>query len=164
MSSLGMFRLLAGLLVALSAGADAYSEEEAQEYLDNYNPRAQFFISEFALAGWDYSTNITHHNLEIVEVEGEEYAEFAAVAAEEANKFTPYLNDYTELVARELEFITDIGDAILDDDDFAHFDEPCTTGLFGLHILLLRVYVLVSVAWTHPARVHTQNKYSFRTS
>nr|XP_006817322.1 PREDICTED: angiotensin-converting enzyme-like [Saccoglossus kowalevskii] len=148
MSSLGMFRLLAGLLVALSAGADAYSEEEAQEYLDNYNPRAQFFISEFALAGWDYSTNITHHNLEIVifvtvgehafgsnlnsvgqtdyecvalyEVEGEEYAEFAAVAAEEANKFTPYLNDYTELVARELEFITDIGDAILDDDDFAH--------------------------------------------
>ncbi|XP_077986218.1 angiotensin-converting enzyme 2-like [Glandiceps talaboti] len=95
-----------------------YTEEEAQAFLDYYNGEAQIVIPSYVHAYWDYSTNLTSHNLEILLEEGVKYAAFANEAHVNASLFMDDLEHYSDSVAREMGFIYDIGDSILPEDDF----------------------------------------------
>ncbi|XP_077986222.1 angiotensin-converting enzyme 2-like [Glandiceps talaboti] len=113
--------VLAYVCCTLSKAQDptpTYTEAEAQAFLDHYNHEAQIVIPRYVFASWGYSTNLTDHNLAIVQAEGVKYAAFANEAYHNASYFMDDLEFYSDSVARELGFLTDIGDSILESDDF----------------------------------------------
>ncbi|XP_077986220.1 angiotensin-converting enzyme 2-like [Glandiceps talaboti] len=95
-----------------------YSEDEVQMFLENYNEEAQIVIPRAVHAEWDYSTNLTSHNLDILQAEEVKSAAFALEAHHNVSTFINDLELYNASMARELGFIYDIGDSILPDEDF----------------------------------------------
>lgn len=59
------FIRVAVCLVCLVKTAVTKSEEEAKEWLKEYNEEAEKLMAEKAEAGWNYSVNLTDHNKEI---------------------------------------------------------------------------------------------------
>ncbi|XP_070532223.1 angiotensin-converting enzyme 2-like [Ptychodera flava] len=99
-------------------GSGEKTEDQAQEFLDYYNEQAQIVFPSYVHAYWDYSTNLTQHNLDIMQEEGLKVAAFSQEAYQNASVFTPYMDNYSDIVARELGYIANIGYSILETDDY----------------------------------------------
>nr|XP_002735388.2 PREDICTED: angiotensin-converting enzyme-like [Saccoglossus kowalevskii] len=118
MSSIASLSLLVVFIATLQYVAEAYSETQAQAFLDLYNENAAVVFSDYTHASWRYSTNLTQHNRDIKQIEAGKAANFSSTSAEKAKKYLSDVDDYSEPVARELNFIAAIGTAVLDDEDF----------------------------------------------
>ncbi|XP_077986221.1 angiotensin-converting enzyme 2-like [Glandiceps talaboti] len=125
-----LFVVLVGMCCTLCTADDptpTYPETQAQAFLDKYTARAQEVRSRSSLASWDYSTNLTDHNLKLKQEAGAESAAFSQEAYTNATAFKDDKLFYSESVVRQLEFLTVIGDSILESTDYDTIKDVLST-------------------------------------
>ncbi|XP_070532224.1 angiotensin-converting enzyme 2-like [Ptychodera flava] len=118
--------LLALYLVVFPISVSSTTEEEAIAFLEAYDVEAQIVIPRYVHASWGYSTNLTQYNLQILQEESKKYAAFSSEASQNASLYTPHMHSYNESTRRQLEFLTNIGTAILPEDEYNEIQEILT--------------------------------------
>ncbi|XP_021364003.1 angiotensin-converting enzyme-like isoform X1 [Mizuhopecten yessoensis] len=103
--------------LALGLGrAQAGTEAEGVQFLEEYNAKAGMVLNKNVKASWNYYTNITEENLDIMTASNLEYAAFSKEVARNITTRFSNWNTYTNAsVKRQFKKLVDIGFAAIND-------------------------------------------------
>ncbi|XP_060075095.1 angiotensin-converting enzyme-like [Ylistrum balloti] len=111
-----ILKVLVTLLALGWGGAQSGTESEGVQFLEDYNTKAGLVYNKNVKAAWNYYTNITDENLQIMTASNLESAEFSKDVARNITARFPNWNTFTdENVKRQFKKLVDLGFAAVND-------------------------------------------------